>query len=464
MHACIFFCVLYNVVRNIRRFGDLLKRKALIDLRKWKAENKHKSLIISGARQVGKTYIVREFGKEYRSFIELNFLEQPELCQIFKSNISVDTILMGIRLSKPDAHIIDGDTLIFLDEIQECPEAITALKFMASDIRIDTVASGSALGMAYNRVSSFPVGYVDYLDMHSLDFEEFLWSIGIDEDIIEHIKGHFNMLTTVEDIFHDRFMQYLRQYMVLGGMPEVIDIFQKTNDFHTAYEVQKRIYRDYLADIARFAAPAEKIKAEKCYRSIPSQLMKDNHKFQYSVVEHKGTARKFESSVDWLESAHMTIPVKNVSFVEYPLQMHEIYENMRIYPSDIGLIICTFDFSIVQAILADGNISETNTLILKTAKGGLYEALIADMLTKNGHKNLHFYRNDAGTAEIEFLIEGRDGVIPVEVKAGRKKAKTLDNLLKKEDIIKGYKLANQNIGIDGKKVTLPLYMAMWIKP
>ncbi len=157
----------------------------------------------------------------------------------------------------------------------------------------------------------------------------------------------------------------------------------------------------------------------------------------------------------------MGVIVKNVSFVEYPLQSHEMSDNIRLYPSDIGLIISTFDFSLVQAILADGADSNSN-LILKTAKGGLYEALIVDVLTKSGYDNLHFYRNESGTAEIEFLIEGKRGVLPIEVKAGKNKTKTLDNLLQKEDIMMGYKLANQNVGVVGKKITIPLYMAMWL--
>ena len=233
-----------------------------------------KSLIVSGARQIGKTYIVREFGKEFSSFIELNFLEQPDLCRIFRGNLDSDTILLGIRLSKPDVTIVEGDTLLFLDEIQECPEAITALKFLAVDPRITVVASGSALGMEYNRRASYPVGYVHYLEMTSLDFEEFLWAMSLEEDdIIEHVMNHFRMLTPVEDVLHNGFMQYFRQYMVLGGMPEVLNTFLEKKDYHAAWEVQKRIYRDYLLDIARFASPAEKLKAEKCYRSIPAQLI-----------------------------------------------------------------------------------------------------------------------------------------------------------------------------------------------
>ena len=440
----------------------MLRRKALSRLEDWRSEQDKKSLIVTGARQVGKTYIIREFGKRFASFIELNFLEQPELCQIFNNDLTADSILMGIRLHKPNAAVIEGDTLLFLDEIQECPEAITALKFLAEDPRIRVVASGSALGMAYNRATSYPVGYVEYLDMYSLDLEEFLWAMNVGEDIIAHVKEHFDKLTPVEEVLHTKFMKYFWQYMALGGMPEVVSVFLNKKDYNEAYQVQKRIYRDYLADIARFANPAEKLKAEKCYRTIPAQLMKSNHKFQYGIVEKKGTARKFESSVDWLESAHMVIHVKNVGFVEYPLQLHEMQESFRLYPSDPGLIVCTFDFSIISAILSEENNEDGSHIVLKTAKGGLYEAVIADILSKRGHKNLHFFRNEAGTAEIEFLIEGKDGVIPVEVKAGRKKARTLDNLLKKEDLVKGYKLAGQNVGVDGKKITLPLYMAMWL--
>lgn len=440
----------------------MLRRKALLQLEKWNKDGKNKSLIVTGARQIGKTFIIREFGKQFASFIELNFLEQPELCKVFAGNLSAETILMGIRLIKTDAEIIPGNTLLFLDEIQECPEAITALKFLAEDARITTVASGSALGMAYNRVASFPVGYVDYLDMHSLDFEEFLWAMGVGEDIIDHVREHLLSLTPVEEIVHNKFMQYFRQYMVLGGMPEVINTFTETSDYYESYNTQRRIYRDYIADIARFAAPSEKLKAEKCYRSIPAQLMKDNRKFQYGVVEEKGTARKFETSLDWLDSAHMTVTVKNVKFVEYPLQSHEENGNIRLYPSDIGLLICTFDYSLVQAIVSGGMENDDSHIILRTAKGGLYEALVADVLAKSGHENLHFYRNEAGTAELEFFIEGKDGVIPIEVKAGKSKAKSLDNLLKKEEIVRGYKLANQNIGVAEKKITLPVYMAMWL--
>ena len=441
----------------------MLRRKVSDKLREWKNEQDKKSLIISGARQVGKTFIVREFGKEnYKSFIELNFLENPQLINIFSESLSGRAILNGIRLYLPEAKIIEGDTLLFLDEIQECPNAITALKFLTQKEGIDVIATGSALGMAYNRATSFPVGYVEYLDMYALDFREFLWSRGIGDDLIDDLRGYFLNKTVVPLAIHDKMLTFLKEYLVIGGMPEAVNAFNNNDDFKAADTVQRSIYRDYLADIARFAEPADKLKAERCYRAIPLQLGKDNHKFQYGTVEKKGTARKFESSVDWLISANMAYAVNNVSFIEYPLNAHLTENNFRIYPSDIGLLICTYVFNIKRALLRDAAYETADELILKTAKGGIYEALIADILIKNGHNKLYFYRNEPGTVEMEFFIENEDGVIPLEVKAGRKPGKSLANILKKEDIKYGYKLAYQNIGVADKKITMPLYMTMFL--
>ena len=442
----------------------MLRRKAMEKIEAWKRMKKKKCLLVNGARQVGKTFLVREFGRaNYSSFIELNFLEKPSLKTIFDGELDADAVRAGIRLSDPGVKFRDGDTMIFLDEIQECPNAISALKFLAEDPRADIAASGSALGMAYGRVSSYPVGSIDYLDMHALDFEEFLWALGVEEDEIRLLRDYYLRRETVPPAIHLSMQKYLRQYMVIGGMPEVVDTFLPEKDYPAADEVQRRIYRDYLADIARFAAPDVKIKAESCYRSIPLQLSKENHKFQYSVVEKKGTARKFESSLDWLANANMISVVTNVGFVEYPLKAHALENNTRIYPNDIGLLMAAYDYGLKKALLEEETMDgRPGNIVLRTAKGGLYEALIADMLTKAGHRELFFYRNEPGTVEMEFLLENADGVIPVEVKAGKKSSKSLANLLKKEDIPYGYKLASQNIGVSDKMITLPLYMAIFL--
>ncbi|MCF0121817.1 MAG: ATP-binding protein [Lachnospiraceae bacterium] len=442
----------------------MLKRKCFEKLEKWKNSTSKKALIVSGARQVGKTFLVEAFAKEqYKSFIELNFIANPELLSIFEGTLTTEAILTGIGLFFPQEKIIDGETLIFLDEIQECPNAVTALKFLSKSSAIDVIASGSALGMSYNRVTSFPVGSVEYVDMTALDFKEFLWAMGISNDIIHNVKEYYDKVEKIPEAIHNQMMRYLKQYMVIGGMPEVVQTFIDNNqDYYSADQVQRRIIRDYIADIARFAKPEIKIKAEACYKSIPDQLNKENHKFQYSVVEKKGSARKFESSVDWLINADMAFAVHNVSYIEYPLRAHTVENSARIYPSDIGLLIGTYDYDLKKLIATDEFEGKATNIILKTVKGGLYEALVADILMKNGHKNLFFYRNESGTAELEFLIEDINGIIPIEVKAGRSGSKTLNNILKKEDVYKGIKLASQNIGVLDKKITLPLYMAMFL--
>ncbi len=445
----------------------MLQRKISEKLLDWKNSGTNKALIVEGARQIGKTFTINQFGKEnYSSFIELNFIENPSLVNIFKGSLDADTVLTAIRLYIPDSKIIDGNTLIFLDEIQECSEAITALKFLAADKRISVICSGSALGMSYKPQTSYPVGSVEYLSMKSLDFEEFLWAMNIDKDIISDLKSYFdnkNFDKKVPFAIHEKLNFLLRQYLVIGGMPEVVQTFVDTKDYGIADSVQRRLYRDYINDIARYANPNIKIKAEKCYKSIPMQLSKENHKFQYGVVEHKATGAKYESSVDWLSSAHIAIPVYNLSKPEYPLEAFSIDNNFRLYPSDISFLICTYGYEIKAALLEDNNIDEKpSNIIMRSAKGGIYEALAADMLYKSGHTSLWFYRDEKGTPEIEFFIENGDGVIPIEIKAGRNKTKSLDAVLKSEDIRYGYKFASQNIGKAGKKITLPMYMMMFI--
>lgn len=440
----------------------MLKRKYIEQLNRWKEHKEEKALVINGARQVGKTYLVEKFGETYESFIELNFIENPSLADIFSGELTSESILTGIKLNLPSKKIIDGATLLFLDEVQECPNAITALKFLAKDKRIDVIATGSALGMAYNRATSFPVGYVEYMDMTALDFREFLWALGIDDAMIGQVKTYYERLEEIPEGIHQAMRKYLAKYMVIGGMPEVVNKFLENEDYYSADQTQKRIYRDYLADIARFAKPDIKIKAEACFKSIPGQLNKDNHKFQYGVVEKKGTARKFETSVDWILNSNMAVDVHNISHVEYPLSDHRMSDSFRLYMSDIGLYVGTYDYSLKAQLLNDVMDEKAENIILKTTKGGLYEALICDILYKNGHKDLYFFRNEAGTAELEYLYDGPDGVVPIEVKAGRSRTKTLNNILKKEDIKIGYKLSAQNIGQSEKKVTIPLYMAMFM--
>ena len=441
----------------------MLERKIMNKLLLWKQRNTKKALIISGARQTGKTFIVRQFGREnYTSIIELNFLEDKNLCDIFSGDLHPKSIYTNISLMCPGCTLIPHETLLFLDEIQACPNAISALKFLVEDGNADVIATGSALGIAFGNTASFPVGSVEYLDMYSLSFEEYLHAIGIDSSVIDYLRDCFENRTPVASPVHKKMLEYLKQYIAVGGMPEVVNTFVQTGSYAEADKIQRQLYKDYITDIAHYASPDIRIKAENCYKSIPLQLTKENHKFQYTIVEKKGTARKFESSVDWMENAFTAYPVYNVSAISFPLKAFAKSDNFRLYYNDIGMLTAAYDYSLKKALIDDQPDESSPVPMLKIAKGGIYEALAADLLIKNGHKELFFFRNETGSLEIEFLLEKTSGIIPIEIKAGRNSTASLDNILKMEDIPEGYKFCAQNIGVSGKKVTMPLYMLMFL--
>ena len=434
----------------------MLYRDAYSALLNWKNSGSNKKcLMVRGARQVGKTYLIKHFGEnEYKNVVEINFLERPNLKAIFQGDLDVKSLLMNLTLYMPETHLEAEETLLFLDEIQECPEAVTSLKFWALDGRFDVIVSGSMLGIDYKRPSSYPVGYVDYLDMTALSFKEFLIATGVKQDVLDYIKDCYANKRNVSNPINQKMMELLRTYMVVGGMPDVVLKYLETNSYAEVDKVQKRILTDYRYDIAHYASADLKIKAEACYFTLPQQLGKSNHKFQYSVVEKGSNARKYGSSVEWLTQADLVSRVYNVDPLRTAMSNHKNENDFRLYPTDIGLLIGMMDYSIKSQILG-----QNASLLADDTKGGVYEALIADMLYKSGKRDLFFSKNTQGTFEIEFVLETEEGLVPIEVKSGRSRSKSLDNLLKKEEIPYGYKLIDGNLGVFGKKITLPLYMA-----
>lgn len=434
----------------------MLRRKVTDKLINWKNNRDRKCLVLRGARQIGKTFSVRRFAEEnFDVFVEINFLMQPSLKDIFKGNLDIDTLLLTFSVYLPDVKFIPGKTLLFLDEIQECPEAITSLKFWKEDGRFCVIASGSMLGIDYKRPTSYPVGAIEYIDMHPLDFKEFLWASGISDEILHMLRNCFDTFSPVAEPIHKKMMELLRTYLVTGGMPDVVNAFFTEKSVAAADQKQRDILKDYRYDIAHYAKAEDKIKAEKCFFSIAEQLSKENHKFQYSIVEKGGNARKYKNSVDWLSGAFLAYRCINVSKMSMPLESYGDETNFRLYPSDIGLLTGMFDYSLKSGLLSGG-------VQISHAKGGIYEALVADMLIKNGHDKLYFRRNEQATFEIEFLLETDDGVIPLEVKAGNSRSRSLDSMLKKDEFSYGYKLIGGNVGKAEKKITLPLYMGMFL--
>ena len=435
----------------------MLKRKVTEPLKNWISAKDKKCLIVKGARQTGKTYIIEQFARDnYEETVEINFKETPSAAEIFSGDLTVDNMVMALRFRFPEKKIDPDKTLIFLDEIQECPEAITSLKFWATDNRYDVIASGSLLGIDYKRSSSYPVGYVDYITMHGLDFEEYLWGLGISDDMIRSLQSFFSEKKAVPEGIHNQMMSYYRQYIATGGMPEAVQKYIDTKDYREVDKVQRSLLQGYLYDIAHYATAEEKVKAEKCYLSLSKQLLdKENHKFQYKEIEHGARAQKYYSSIDWLLRADIIQLCRLVSDMRYDLDDYARDDFFRAYTTDLSLLIAMKDFSLKQHIVE-------NTLSGNT-KGGLFECAIADALIKKDY-SLFFYKNETTKKEIDFLIQKDGKVIPIEIKSGNTRATSLNSVIKnKSDIDFGYKFIDGNIGVgDAGIITLPLYMALFI--
>lgn len=430
----------------------MLRRKIYDKLLAWKNnKGKKDAILLRGVRQCGKTYIVREFGKrEYKNFIEINFIERPDMQAVFSGNLDVDNMVQQIKLSMPGCQFIPGETLLFLDEIQDVPNARTSLKFWTQDGRFDCIASGSLLGRDYKNEVSIPVGYERQLIMRTLDFEEFIWALGAEVNLKGMLAPYVDGAKRVPEAMHNSLNKYLQEYMVVGGLPEVVDTYIATKDFYQVHLLQEKILRDYQDDIAKYALNQDKIKAKQCFLSIPRQLSKENHKFQYSVVEKKATARKFTSSLDWLHNAGLIDFAYNVNSPWFPLKAHVKEDQFRVYLCDIGLLVAMYGYQLKIALLSDA--------LEGPAKGGIYESLVADILAKRGEE-LYYYKKEDSTLEIEFILERDCKLVPVEVKARKGSTRSLNELLKMDNIERGYKLTAQNTGVVEKKITLPLYMA-----
>lgn len=440
----------------------MLKRKIYDTLLNWKKNHGTECLLLKGARQTGKTTSVEYLGgHEYESFIEINFIEHPELKDVFQGALESNEILKRLSLFIPGMKIIPGKTLIFLDEIQKCSQARTALKFLARDRRIDVIASGSLLGLSYGedadpeveKVESVPVGYENQINLYSLDFEEFLWAAGYDETSISTLRYWFDHLEKVPDAINQKMETLFREYMAVGGMPEAVNSYISTGNFSEVQNTQKKIISSYDDDISNHARGEMKTKVRETYDSIPRQLAREYRKFKYSEIEHKATSRKYGTSIQWLNDAGMINLCHNITEPYIPLKANEKENEFKAYMNDTGLLTAMYGLESKRVLL-------TNTM-QGNAKGGLYENIIGELLEKNGY-SLHYFRNSNNTQELEFMIEKDGEVIPIEVKAGNTSTISLNNYIKTYHPSRAYKLVDGNIGISNGRITLPHYMVMFL--
>ena len=431
----------------------MLERKIEKNLLEWKNNPDKMCLVVKGARQVGKTYIIDKFAREnYEFYVYINFDQNENYKAIFDGDLDIDTLIKQISLRVPNAQLVPHKTLIFLDEIQNCPQARTALKFFALDKRFDVIASGSLLGINYKKVTSYPVGYVEHLEMNSLDFEEFCWANGVSKQSILEIKEYFMNKKQVPGAMHEKMMELFKEFIVVGGMPRVVANFVTNHNFANVLKIQRGIIDDYLDDIAKYAEGNEKTKARACFLSIPKHLAKDYKKFRYSLVDKNGSDRKYAGSLMWLYDAGIINFCYNLSNPELPLEGNAKSDVFKVYMKDTGLLMAMLEEGSQEDII-DGN--------LGIYKGAIYENIVADIFAKNNKKLYYFEHNSQ--LEIDFFIRYNKKATAIEVKsADNTKSKSLNTVIDKWNIEKGIKLSSKNIGSKEKIDNYPLYMAMFL--
>ena len=443
----------------------MLKRKIESVLTEWRNSESKKPLVIKGIRQCGKTYIVRKFAAEnYENVIYMNFVLEPDKKSAFTGNIDVDTVILNLSALIPGCRFVSGKTCIILDEIQECREARTALKSFQIDGRFDVIATGSLLGVrGYGKSDkdpedgqdSIPVGYETVVEMYPLDFEEFLWANGLNDKVIGSVKSCFEKETVVPEGIHNVMMELLYRYVIVGGLPEVVNKFLETKNIELVYRTQRNLIAGYEEDMVKYAYDADKARIRECFESIPKQLAKENKKFQYSVVRKGGRSAQYIGSIQWLEDAGLVRRCYNTQITELPLEGNSIKDCFKLYTTDIGLLIAMLDYG-TQADILKGN--------LLGYKGAIFENLMADFLCKSEQK-LYYFQKESGL-ELDFLVRYKDECVALEVKAKSGKAKSLKTVLKNKDIYhinNAIKLGRYNVGRKGEVLTIPLYMGFLIK-
>lgn len=433
----------------------MLKRKIEQRLTAWKNTPNKKPLIIKGCRQCGKTFSVLEFAKRnYTHVVYLNFFENPDYTSVFAGSLEIDNIIMMLSaLLGKSAVFVPGETVIVLDEIQDCPEARTALKFFRIDGRFDVIGTGSLLGVkGYGKEpKSIPVGSETVIDMYPLDFEEFLWANGINDALIQMLKQHLENETPVPEALHNRMRQLLLQYTTVGGMPDAVQTFVDTRQMDEVLRIQRDIVRSYEDDMVKYAERKDKSRIKECFQSIPKQLSKENKKFQYSVVKKGSTAAKYAGSLQWIEDAGIITRCYNLSITELPLDGNAVEDVFKVYMRDCGLFV---------SMLEDGTQFDILQGNLFGYKGAIFENLIADIFGKMGRK-LYYFHKDSGL-EVDFVIRHHGVCTLVEVKAATgntKSTKTILRHLEKYHVHHAIKLGDYNVGRNEQILTLPLYMA-----
>lgn len=437
---------------------ERLKRKVDQFLIDWKNNPNRLPLIIKGARQIGKTNAIRYFGENnYKIFIEINFVLNPEFKSIFDRSFDVDEIIKEITLRRPQLEIIPNETLIFFDEMQDCVSTATSLKSFREDGRYDVICSGSLMGINYKKIESNSVGNKEDYILHSMDFEEFLWAKGYKKNVIDDMFNHMVNVEPLSDTMYDVMLESFKEYMIVGGMPAIVKKFIDNRNFSGILKMQQQILLDYEEDITKYAEGLDQSKILTVYKNVPVFLGNENKKFQITKIQDGARNREYIGVLNWLDRAGIVNICYSLDQLCLPLKGNYNSNNYRIYFGDTGLLIGSLDEEAQDDLRKNQNFN--------TYKGAIYENIVADMLVKQGY-NLYFYKNEKGTLEMDFFIRDKKSLIPVEVKSNDNSTVSLNNLIENnnyKDIKYGIKLCNKNIGFNGKFYTFPYFMTFLLK-
>lgn len=413
------------------------------------------ALLLAGARQIGKTYSIRKFAKEhFKSFIEINFVETPEAIEIFSTAQNSNDILL--RLSAlTDKPLIKDDTIIFFDEVQLCPEIVTAIKFLVDDGRYRYILSGSLLGVELNNLRSTPVGYMAIKDMYPLDLEEFMWAVGVNKDIIATLKSAWENKQAVDDFVHRKMMEIFRLYLIVGGMPDAVNAYKENNNLQDVIEKQREIIRLYRKDISQYDI-ARQLNIKEVFDLIPSELNSKNKRFFIKDLNTKARMEKYKDEFLWLKDAGVAIPVYNIEEPKSPLKLASSRSLFKLFSNDVGLLACQYSDGIQLKILTGDDVIN---------HGSIFENIVTQELHAHGFNDLYYY-NSKKMGEVDFVVELNGEVCPIEVKSGKDYARhrALNNILNCKDytIPQAIVLCNDNYSIKDKVSYMPIYMVMFI--
>ena len=447
----------------------MFERKIYNDIISWhkSLKIKKRALIIKGLRQIGKTTIVRKFCEEhYENVVYIDFMHNTSVKSLFDKDLNVNDLIISLSASNLGAKFIPYKTIIIFDELQECANARSAIKPFMEDGRFDLICTGSLLGLrGYNKKVSKGVstGFEKVITMKPMDFEEYLWAIGLEKSVIDYVKKSFEDKTQVIPNVNEKLMKYFKEYLCVGGLPDVVNVFNLTHDLTQVREIQQSILESYKDDFGKHLNKeevqeinqTELTKIMQVYKSIPNQLAKENKKFQYKLVASNAKARSHSNAIMWLEEFGLICKCHNLNNLELPLDGNKDEDTFKIYVTDTGLFI---------AMLEDGTTDNIINGDLKVYKGAIFENIIADAFNKL-HKDLYYYHKSSGL-EIDFVIRYNNELTLIEVKSNNGNAKSLKEILNnkdKYDISSNFKLADTNIGTTNGINTIPLYMAFLIK-